>query len=162
MDVFEAIRTRRSIRKYRPDPVPRELIERVLDAGRLAATGGNRQPWEFFVVTDAARRAEMSVMGGSGRWIAQAPVCIVIFMGEALTPVQDCAAAAENMLLAACALGLGACWIGNPNASFAERARTYFGAREGLHFFAFITLGYPDETPQPTKKPLDQIVHWEK
>jgi nitroreductase len=162
MDVFEAIRTRRSIRKYRPDPVPREFVEQVLDAGRLAATGGNRQPWEFHVVTDVARRAELSVMGGSGRWIAQAPVCIVIFMGEGFTPVQDCAAAAENMLLAARALGLGACWIGNPNVSFAERAAKFFGVREGLKFFAFISLGYPDEAPQPAKRPLDDVVHWDK
>jgi nitroreductase len=161
MDVFEAIRTRRSIRKYKSEPVTRELVEKVLEAGRWATTGGNRQPWEFYVVTDAKRRAEMSVMGGSGRWIAQAPVCIVIFMAEGLTPVQDCAAAAENMLLAAHALGLGACWIGNPNASFAERARPYFGAREGLRFFAFISLGYADESPQKDRKPLSEIVHWE-
>jgi nitroreductase len=161
MELFVAIRTRRSIRKYRGDPVPRALVEQVLEAGRWAATGGNRQPWQFCVVTNAARRAELSVMGGSGRWIAQAPVCIIIFMSEAITPVQDCAAVAQNMLLAAHALGLGACWVGNPNVSFAERVRQYLGVREPLRFFAFMSLGYPDETRQPAKKPLGEMVTWE-
>jgi nitroreductase len=162
MDAMEAIRTRRSIRKYKSQPVARELIEAVIDAGRLAATGGNRQPWEFIVVTDAARRAEISVMGGSGKFIAQAPACIAIFMGEGITPVEDCAAAAENMLLAAHALGLGTCWVANPRASFADRACKFFEAPEGKKFFGLIALGYPDEKPEKAKRTLAEVVHWEK
>jgi len=162
MDTLEAIRTRRSIRKYRTDPVPRELIETVIDAGRLAATGGNRQPWEFVVVTDPARRAELAAMGGHGKFIEQAPVCIAVFAGEGITPFEDCAAAAQNMLLAARALGLGTCWVGNPRASFAEKARTFLGVPERCKFFALIALGYPDESPEKSKRTLTDVVHWEK
>jgi nitroreductase len=161
MDALEAIRTRRSIRKYRTDPVPRELIETVIDAGRLAATGGNKQPWEFVVVTDPAKRAELAVMGGHGKFIAQAPVCIAVFAGEGITPFEDCAAAAQNILLAARALGLGTCWVGNPRASFAERARVFLGAPEKYKFFALIALGYSDESPQPPKRAPGQVTHWE-
>jgi nitroreductase len=162
MDAIEAIQTRRSIRKYRTDPVGRELVEKVIDAGRLAATGGNKQPWEFIAVTDPQRRAEISVMGGSGKFIAQAPVCIAIFSGAGMTPVEDCAAAAQNMLIAAHALGLGACWVGNPRASFVERAAEFFGVPERLSFFAFLALGYPDDSPHPPKRPLAEVLHWEK
>ena len=99
---------------------------------------------------------------GSGRWIAQAPVCIVIFSGEGLTPHEDCAAAAENMLIASHALGLGACWIANPRASFVARAREFLGAPEPFNFFGMISLGYPDESPAKPKRALADVLHWEE
>ncbi len=162
MELFEAIRTRRSIRNYKNDPVDRELVERVVDAGRQAATGGNRQPWEFYIVTDPARRGELAVMGGSGRWIAQSPVCIVIFTQGGLTPEADCAAAAQNMLLAAHALGLGTCWVANPRCSFADRMNKFMNVPEAQKFFGMISLGYPDESPQKEKRPLNEVMHWEE
>ncbi len=161
MDTLEAIRTRRSIRKYRIDPVSRDLIETVIDAGRLAATGGNKQPWEFVVVTESEKRAQLAAIGGHGKFIAQAAVCIAVFAGEGITPFEDCAAAAENMLLAARALGLGTCWVGNPRASFAEKAREFLSVPERFKFFALIALGYPDDSPQPAKRALTDVLHWE-
>jgi nitroreductase len=164
MDALVALKTRRSIRKFRPDPVPREVIEDIIDCGRMAATGGNRQPWEFVVVTDAETR---NVMGGfttSGRFIAQAPVCITVFFreGAGITPQEDCAAAIENMLLAAHAHGLGTCWVSNPRASFAEKARALLGAAEGVKFMSMVALGYADESPVPPKRPVRELLHWEK
>ena len=78
MDALEALRGRRSIRSYRDTPVEREIVETIVDAGRLAATGRGVEPWEFVVVTEARMRKELAGICDYGRFIAQAPVCVVV------------------------------------------------------------------------------------
>lgn len=109
MDTLEAIHKRRSIRKYSDDAIPKTDLETIVDAGRLAATGSNQQPWDFIVVTDRKMIEQFKV---SGTWIEKAGAVIVVVMNPVSRWwVEDGAAAIENMLLASTALGYGACWV---------------------------------------------------
>jgi nitroreductase len=134
MDFFDVVRARRSVRHYRPDPIDPALVDQVLEAGILAPTAGNRQPWTFVVIErDAALkqgvvrttfRGNSWLSGKAQEWLLEAPVLIVVCAEversisrygwrqaqELIT--EDVSAAVENMLLAAVALGLGSCWIG--------------------------------------------------
>ena len=122
MDAIQAMCTRRSIRKYTADPVKEEDLRKILDCGRLAPTGVNRQAWRFIVVTDAAVKAAVAEATDYGKFIASAPVVIAVAIGpDAACPNEDSAAAACNMLNAAHALGYGGCWIGSNGNATAER-----------------------------------------
>src|SRR5512143_1670129 len=109
MDALEAIHTRRSIRRYKDGDIPRHDLEMIVDAGRLAATGSNRQPWDFIVVTEKPMIMNSKV---SGTWIECASAVIVVVMDPTSRWwVEDGAAAIENMLLARTAVGHGSCWV---------------------------------------------------
>src|SRR5512137_9503 len=101
MDAILALKTRRSVRSYKPDPVPREIIEDIVDCGRLAASAINIQPWEFVVVTDGALRRRLAEATDHGRFIADSPACVVVLCRDSKYYLEDGSAATENMLLAA-------------------------------------------------------------
>jgi len=109
MDALEAIKTRRSVRKYKPDPVSKEVLKTLVDAGRLAPTARNEQPWEFVVVTDAAKRQRLVDLATHGKFIAEAPACIVVLCKPSDYYLEDGSAATTQIMLAATALGLGTC-----------------------------------------------------
>jgi nitroreductase len=109
MDAFEAIRKRRSVRDYTGDPIPREHLETIVDAARLAASGSNKQPWDFIVVTDRAMIEELKI---AAQWMDKAGAIIAIVMDPASRWwLEDGSAAVENMLIATTALGYGSCWL---------------------------------------------------
>lgn len=162
MDALEAIRTRRSVRKFKSEAVSRELIEQVVDAGRLAATARNLQPWEFVVVTDPAKRRELANITENGKFIADAAVCIVVLSEPTKYFLEDGCAAAQNMLVAAHALGLGACWVAGDKKPYADQIVAMFNAPQGYKLIALIALGYAAEVPQPSKRPLKDVLHWEQ
>jgi len=146
--------------------VPKETLEAVLEAGRWAPSAVNSQPWHFLVVTQWERRrrlADRARMLGFVRWrhLSQAPAVLAIIgavRGNRFA-VVDCALAGMNMLLAAHALGLGACWIGGFTQ---EQVRGVLGVPAGREVIGLITLGYPDETPRnPPRLPLARLVSWE-
>ena len=108
MDALEAIRTRRSVRKYTGDPIPREDLETIIDAGRLAASGNNRQPWDFIVVTEREMIDRLKV---ASAWMEEAGAIVAVVMDpDSRWWLEDGAAAVENMLIASTALGYGSCW----------------------------------------------------
>ncbi len=160
MDTLEAIRKRRSIRRFTKEAVPGRILETIVDAGRLAATGSNRQPWDFVVVTERARIEQFKV---SGAWIEQAAAVIVVVMDPASRWwVEDGAAAIENMLLASTALGYGACWVEGDALPREEQFKTMLGVPGEKRVMALIPIGVPAETPSPEKKTLEAVLHWEK
>src|SRR3972149_4641654 len=111
MDVFEAIQERKSIRAYRDKPVPRETIERLLEAGRLAPSARNSEPWHFIAVTDAEKRKSLS-KGLYAKFVAQAPLAIVVCGDKKASSdwyAVDASLAVENMVLAAVEMELGTC-----------------------------------------------------
>jgi nitroreductase len=172
MDVFEAIKGRRSIRAYKAVDVPEETVEKLIDAARWAPSAGNIQPWEFIVVRnpEIKRRLAAAALGQS--FIEEAPVVIVVcadeersargygVRGRTLYCIQDTAAAIQNIHLAAYALGLGTCWVG---AFREDEARRILGIPEGIRPVAIIPVGFPAESPAPrSRRPLKQIIHYEK
>ena len=160
MDALEAIRKRRSIRRYTDDAIPKADLETIVDAGRLAATGSNRQPWDFVVVTDRATIAQFKV---SGAWIASAGAVIVVVMDpRSRWWIEDGAAAIENMLLASTALGYGSCWVEGDALPREEQFKTLLGVPAEKRVMALIPIGVAAESPAPEKKPLEQVLHWEK
>jgi nitroreductase len=160
MDFFETIRARRSIRKYSPAPVPRADLERIVDAGRLAATGSNRQPWDFIVVTEPTVLARLAA---AGQWIARAPAAIAVVMDPASRWwVEDGSAAIENMLLAAAALGYGGCWVEGDALPREAEFKPLLGVPPDRRILALVPLGVPAEAPVKEKKPLAAVLHWEK
>lgn len=162
MDVFEAIRGRRSVREYRDEPVPWELVERVLDAARWAPSGANLQPWKFVVVTDPDARARIGAGAKfyfvKSRHVAEAPVLVVCLadVRKSTWATVDVSMAAQNLMLAAHALGLGTCFIG----LFDEQAvRGTLGVPDRYRVVGLVTLGFPaHEERAPDRLPLGDIV----
>ena len=186
LTVWEAIATRRSIRKFAPDDIPDEMIEQMLEAARLAPSAGNRQPWSFSVVKDKDIRKELRRICWNQQFIEEAPVVIVCFgnleqyfqargsankyqkyMGSSTPlPVQqkltfaiaNTFIAIEHLVLMATALGLGTCWVGGfDDASEFSRL---FGLADNLVPVAVVPVGYPadDIPPQRPRRNLEDIL----
>jgi len=160
---LDLARRRRSVRRYRPDPVPEDLLDQVLEAGRWAPSAVNSQPWEFVVVRDPqVKQALYDLAGVAGlKWphLLSAPVVIVL-AARKLTPYSrdDCLLAAQNMMLCATDLGLGTCYIGG----FAEaKIRTLLSIPEGHILPGMLTLGYTEQDPSPParREPASMIHH---
>ena len=163
MDVLEAIRTRRSIRKFRPKPIPDEKLKTILEAGRSAPSAGNRQPWRFVVVKDLERKRTLAKAANNQMFIADAGVIVVALGDPEASPRwfrQDPMIAVEHMVLAATGLGYGTCWIG---AFSEEEVKRILRIPEGLKVIVLLPIGFPDEAPAPReRKSLKEIVFLEK
>ena len=171
MDVFEAIKGRRSIRRFTRENVSEDDLRRLLECAIMAPSAGNLQSWEFVVVRDAKRKRGLSAAALDQTFIEEAPVVVVVCANEmrsgrgygnrgvTLYCLQDTAAAIQNLLLAAHALGLGACWVG---AFHEEEARTVLKVPRGIRPVAIVPLGHPDESPwDRERRPLSEVVHYE-
>ena len=160
-EVLKAIRERRSIRTFRADPVEPEKIEAILEAGRWAPSGKNTQPWRFVVVESQEKREQLGRLVTQMDMIRTAPVTIAVLLDteagyDRIKDVQAIGACAQNMLLAAHSLGLGACWIGRVRDEQVERV---LGTKEHEELMMLIPIGYPAESPAPKeRKPLSELV----
>ena len=162
MDAIEVLKTRRCVRVYRRAPVPRKIIEDIVDCGRLAATAINIQPWEFVVVTDPKRLRKIAETTDHGKFIAAAPVCVLVLCKDTKYYLEDGSAATENILLAARAHGLGSCWVAGDKKPYASEICRLVGAPEGYKLVSLSPIGYPAESPEKTKRPLSDVLRWEK
>jgi nitroreductase len=200
--LLEIIRNRRVVRAYtgyKPDPIPDEYIQKILEAGRWAPSGSNSQPWEFIVVTKKdvleqickivvedrelnEAESQHATFGGkrmqfaSRAYFKQVPAIIVVLGdprywnwvpggGEDVL-LESIAAAVENMLLAAAALGLGSVWYGpippHPNKQV-EQLKDVLGVPKQLRIIHLLPLGFPSKKPKVVpRKPLSEIVHYER
>ena len=158
MDVLEAIRSRRSIRKFRPEPIPDEKLKTILEAGLLAPSAGNRQPWLFIVVKDPERKRSLAKAADNQTFIADADVIIVALGDPNASPrwfERDPMIAVEHMVLAATGLGYGTCWIGAFNE---KEVKNLLRIPKKLKVIALLPMGFPDETPAPKeRKKLEEI-----
>ena len=160
MDALEAIRTRRSVRKYTGDPIPREDLETIIDAGRLAASGNNRQPWDFIVVTEREMIDQLKV---ASAWMEEAGAIVAVVMDpDSRWWLEDGAAAVENMLIASTGLGYGSCWCEGRTLPHEEEFKQLLGVPEEKRLLTLVTIGVPAEWPTPEKKPLEAVIHWER
>ena len=171
MDVFEAIRGRRSIRAFTGDKVSDDTVKRLIDAARWAPSAGNIQPWDFVIVRDLVTKRRLSAAALDQTFIEEAPIVIVVCAdkkrsggrygqrGVNLYCLQDTAAAVQNMLLAARALGLGACWIG---AFREEEVERILKTPKAVRTVAIVPVGHPAEKPSaPQKRSIGDITHYE-
>jgi nitroreductase len=160
MDALEAIRRRRSVREYTGDPIPREDLETIVDAGRLAATGNNRQPWDFVVVTEREMIDELKV---ASRWMEKAGAIIAVVMDSSSRWwLEDGSAAVETMLIASTALGYGSCWLEGYTLPREEEFKALLGVPEEKRLLTLVPIGVPTEWPTRDKKPLEEVIHWER
>ena len=158
MEALEAIRTRRSIRRYTGEPIPRGDLEKIVDAGRLAATGHNRQPWDFIVVTEPARLEKLRLRP----WMDKAAAVIVVVLDrEAPYWQEDGSAAVQNMLVAATALGYGSCWLQGQTTPHNDAVKSLLNIPADKHLMTLVPLGVPAEAPEKEKKSLAEVIHWE-
>lgn len=150
--VLEVIHLRRSIRRYDARPIPAGELDRILEAGRLAPSASNRQPWKFVVVTDPARRRQLAEAARGQAFIAEAPVVIVACgierrtfgHGQFETWPVDLSIALDHMSLAAADEGIGTCWIG---AFDPPSVKSILGIPEEVGVFMLMPFGYPAENP---------------
>ncbi|MGC8717790.1 MAG: nitroreductase family protein [bacterium] len=164
MDVYEAIKTRRSVRAYQEKEVPEDVIKRILEAARLAPSAGNRQQWKFIVVRDSKLREKLIPAVNNQYFVGQAPVIIVavalepdrVMSCEVPAYAVDLAIAVDHITLAATAEGLGTCWIGAFSQSEVKRI---LNIPPHYKVVTLIPLGYPADSPRTkSRKPLEEIV----
>jgi nitroreductase len=170
VDFYETVQRRLSVRTYKPDPVPEDVLNRVLEAGRLAPSAKNNQPWKFIVVKDPAIRAALVPACRGQASVGEAPVVICgcaveeqawkRMGGYWSAEAVDLAIALEHMVLAATAEGLGTCWVG---AYLEEEVRKVLAIPAGVRPIALTPLGYParESRPQP-RKPLTDIICYDQ
>ncbi len=156
MDVFEATQQRRSIRSYQDKPVERENLEKILEAGRLAPSAKNIEPWHFIAVTNAEKRKALS--GGTwAKFLTQSPLVIVACGDKKASPdwyAIDVALAVENMVLVATSLGLGTCCVGSFNEKDIIIA---LKIPENLEALVMLAVGYPDNHINLSSKILNVV-----
>lgn len=165
MDVIEAIRSRRSIRRYKPNPVRDDEILSCLEAARWAPSADNFQPWEFLVVRDPETRKKLADIHTDGRFMKDSPVVLVVLTNPNRSPTYyhgDAAVATQNLLLAAHSIGLGTCWMGVMDSGFEEPIKKLLGIPGSLRVLCTVSLGRPAERPISSRKSLQSIVHWER
>lgn len=163
MNTIEVLKTRRSIRSYLTKPIEKEKIETIIDCARLAPSAINIQPWEFIVLTEPKIKKAVADATDYGKFIQDAPVAIVVLCRNVKYFLEDGCAATMNILIAAHALGLGACWIAGDKKPYAERVVELLDAPKDYRLVSLISLGYPMETSMSSKmkRPLNEVIHWE-
>lgn len=163
MTVMEAIRTRRTIRRFKPDPVPERVLYDLIDAARWAPTACNMQLWDFVVVTDPARLAEIAQ---AVPHVKLAPAAIFACYNKEFSQgsaggIQSTAAAIENVLLYAHSIGLGGYWVATVDDL--PLLRKLLGLPPQIEFVSTVLVGYPDEQPSaPRRWPVEDLLHWQR
>lgn len=170
MDLSSTIRSRRSVRAFRTEPVPDALLRELVELANWAPSAGNLQARDLVVVRDTKTREALARAADQNE-LAQAPVVVAVCTnasriskygerGRELFSIQDAAAATENLLLAAHERGLGAVWMG----SFEEDVvRRILGIPQHARPVTLVALGWPAENPPPPQRlPLDEVLHWDR
>jgi len=162
VDTLRCIRTRREVRDYLDKPVPQESVQQILEAGRLAPSSKNSQPWHFIVIRNKDTLRRISDLTPTGKHIAQAPLAIAILMDGAKLPEIDGTRAAQNMVLAAWSLGIGSCWITN---FYDDGVKELLQVPQRMKLVTVMPFGYPTEpmtNRKKNRKQMSEIVHEEK
>jgi len=164
MDILEVIKTRRSVRKYKPKAISDEDLEKILTAAQLAPSAGNKQPWRFIVVRDKETKEKLGEIARNQTWISDAGVIIVALAMDKNSPEvyekwveRDVMTAVEHMVLTAWSLGLGSCWIG---AFYEDKVKKLIDIPDEMTVINLLPIGVPDHSPEARgRKPLNEIFH---
>jgi len=161
MDTLTCIRTRREIRDYLDKPIEEKHLQQILEAGRLAPSSKNSQPWHFVVIRNKDTLKKISDLTPTGQHIAQAPLAIAVLMDGAKLPEIDGSRAMQNMVLAAWSLGIGSCWVTN---FYEDGVKELLEAPQRMKLVTVMPFGYPIEprtNRRKIRKPMDEILHYE-
>ena len=164
MNVLDTIKTRRSIRKYKPSEIPVEDLKEILKSGQLAPSAGNRQPWRFIVVSDAETKRKLAEVASNQMWIANAGIVIVALAMDKNNPQvyskwaeRDVMTAVEHMVLSAWSLGYGSCWIGAFNE---KEVKEVLDIPENMTVINLLPIGVPDQNPDArARKPINELFY---
>jgi nitroreductase len=170
METWDAIRARRNVRQYIDQPIARDHLERILEAGRRAPSSGNWQPWNFVVVTDREQLIELAKVWQGARHVAQSAATIALVAQEPEDQrhrdwlMYDLGQATANIMLAAADLGIGS---GHSAVADQQQARRVLGFPDGYLAVYLIGLGYPADRAlrpltRPDRRPFDEVVHWNR
>jgi nitroreductase len=162
METFDAIRTVLAVRQFRDSPIPGRVVREILEAGHLTASSKNDQPWHFIVVQDRDTLRQLGALAPTGRYIAQAPLAIVVAVSQSPFGISDASRAIQSMVLAAWSQGVGSNWVGFHNL---EQIKPVLGIPGDVEVLAIVAFGYPDKTlgvGLKKRKPLGDIAHRER
>jgi nitroreductase len=162
MDVFTCIQSRPAVRSFRPDPIPADIVKKILHAGRQAHSQRNRQPWRFVVIQHRETLQHIGALASTGPYIAQAPLAIALAVEGAKNPFLDGTRAAECLMLAAWGEGIGSCWVGGIDR---PKVKELLGIPEEAELITVIPFGYPTEeekTQKKVRKRLDKVAFRER
>lgn len=141
MEVFEAVRTILAVRSYRETPVPADVVQRIVEAGRLTGSSKNGQPWHFIVVEDREMLRRLGASLPYGPYVAQAPLAIAVAIEKASRfGVSDASRAIQSMILTAWSEGLGSNWVGFVGMS---EPKSLLGVPDDFDLLAIVPFGYP-------------------
>lgn len=170
MEFYDVIKKRRSVRKYRKDKIPEDVLKRILEAGRIAPSAKNIQPWKFIVIKDEETKKKVALACKKQMWMADADV---IVCGCAIEKIAygkmggymssypiDLAIAMDHIILAAANEGLGTCWIG----AFDEKeVKEVLNIPDDIRVVALTPIGYPAEEPKDRgRKTFEEVFTFEK
>jgi nitroreductase len=170
MEFYDVILKRKSVRKYDPEPIPEKILKKILEAGRIAPSAKNIQPWRFIVIKDPEMKKKVAEACNNQMFMAEADVIVcgcalekIAYgrMGGSLNSYPiDLAIAFDHMILAATSEGLGTCWIG---AFSEEKVKEVLGVPKDVRVVALTPIGYPAEEPKGRpRKELKEIVSYDK
>jgi nitroreductase len=162
MEAFEAIGTMLAVRRYQDKPVPEATVRRIVEAGRLTGSAKNLQPWHFVVVQDRETLRRLGALAGTGPYVAQAPLAIVVAVDKTPFAVSDASRAIQSMLLAAWADGVGSNWVGFGGL---EKVKALLEIPAKLELLAILPFGYPVGVVgrgKKQRKPLGAVAHRER
>lgn len=163
MEMFDIIKSRRSIRKFTAEPVPDDAIEKIVQAGMWAPSGLNNQPWKFAVIKDTVLKTELAALTHYSKIILGANAIIAVFLDHSLMydRTKDCqaiGACVQNMLLTIHSMGLGAVWLGEILKN-KDRFLDLTGAGSELELMAVVALGHPAEKAEKgSRKDIQQTI----
>ena len=165
MNVYDAVRTRLTVRQFKPDPVPDELVAKLLRAGQWSPSSRNLQRWHFIVIKDRDTLRRIGSIATSGRFVAEAPMAIAIAMEDPDRGELDAGRALQQMELVGWAEGLGTCFVGLRLAEQNRDVKELLGIAENVELVTVLPFGYRDDALRGTRrrrKPLSEVAHTER
>jgi nitroreductase len=165
MDVYECLKTRLTVRQFKPDPVPEEVVTRILEAGRWSPSSRNQQPWHFVVIRDRDTLKSIGRIATSGGFVAAAPLAIAIVMENADVPELDAGRALQQMEVMAWSEGLGTCFVGLAPGAQTKKVKELLGVPAEMKLITVLPFGYRPDGVRGTRrrrKPLSEMAHSER
>ena len=163
MEVFEAVRTVLAVREYQDKPVPTDVVQRIVEAGRLTGSAMNAQPWHFIVVENRETLVRLGTVATTGPYVAQAPLAVVVAIERTKFAVSDGSRAIQSMMLTAWAAGVASNWVGFVGGL--TGVNSILGIPNTLDVLAIVPFGYPRRRlgqGKKQRKPLARVAHRER